>query len=147
MRVIGTFVLAAVVSSVVASALIFAAVYLQLGISLGPHMQFELIALIAFQTIMAIGTAVVLAIVLAAGGEKIAVRRAALLLALVLVLSLGALEVFGLSTGSSAEFSSANAFAEDLPFLGVIAIPGLVTILIQWWSVRRHLVKTTTIAG
>ena len=66
-----------------------------------------------------------------------AIGRAALVLAVLLMLALAAPETFGLATWSSAAFSPADAFAEDGPFLGVIAIPGLPTILIQWWFVRQ----------
>jgi hypothetical protein len=147
MRAAGSIIGAAVVSSLVAAALIVGAVYLKLGISLGPHQQFEVILLIVVQVIVAIGTAAALAIVLAAGGDTVAVGLTALALALFLMLALGALEAFGLRAGGSTAFSPRAAFDEDLPFLGAIAIPGLTTILIQWWSVRCHLLKARTTGG
>ena len=57
MRSVGTVSVAAVASSVIAAALIVAAVYLRLGISLGPHQKFEVILLIVVQVIVALGTA------------------------------------------------------------------------------------------
>jgi len=139
LRSAGTIILAAAGSSLVASVLIVAAVYLGLGISLGPHQQFEVVLLIVVQVIIALGAAAVLAIVLALGGEKVAVGLTALVLAIFLVLALGALEAFGLAAGGTTAFSLGDTVAEDGSFLGVVAIPGLLTIVIQWWSVRRSL--------
>jgi hypothetical protein len=143
MRFVRTIVLATLASGVAASAFILAAIYLRFGIALGPHQQFEVIALIIGQAIIALGTAVVLTIVLALGGEKWAVDLTALVLAILLGLSLGALEIFGLVTMSSAAFSRGDAFVEDLPFLGAIVAPALLTILIQWWFVRQLLTTNT----
>ena len=139
MRVTRTIILAALVSGVAASASILAAIYLRFGIELGPHQQFEIVALIIGQAIIALGTAGVLAIVLAFGGDKWAVDLTALVLAILLALSLGSLEIFGLVTWSSAAFSQRDAFVEDVPFLGAIAVPAFLTILIQWWFVRQLL--------
>jgi chromate transport protein ChrA len=141
LRTAGTIILAAVASSLVASASTVAAVYLGLGISLGPHQQFEVILLIVVQVIIALVAAAVLAIVLAFARNERTVDIAALTVAMLLVLALGALEAFGLTAGGSTAFSLGDTLAEDGPFLGVIAIPGLLTILIQWRSVRRQLAR------
>ena len=129
----------ALTSGLIAGILIAAAVHMRIGIQPGTHERFEVIALVMVEEIIALGVAIVLATVLAARRSPSAVARAAIVLAMLLVLGLGALEVFGLVTQSSAAFSRSNAFAEDIPFFVAVAAPGLLTILIQWWFVRRAL--------
>ena len=147
MRASTTVIAAATSSGLISGTLTAVAVHLRLGISLGPHEQFELIALIVVQVIVALGTALVLAIVLAAARSQSTLASAAIVLAVVLLVALGALEVFGLTTSSGAAFSAGNAFSEDLPLLGVIAVPSLLTILIQWCFVRGHLSEPRMASG
>jgi hypothetical protein len=141
MRAFGNVILAALVSGLFGAALIAGMVHLNLGIQLGPYQDFEFIAIMMGEVITALGTAVIVAIVLLAGGTQSAIRRTAIVLALFLVTVLAAIEVFGLATQSGAGFSRSNAFAEDAPFLVAVAAPGLLTILIQWWFIRRYLLK------
>ena len=143
MRAVGTIILAALASGLFGGALLAAMVHLKLGIWLGPYPEFEFIATMMGEVITAFGTAVILAIVLFAGGTESAVRRTALVLGLFLVVVLAAGEIFGLAAQGSAGFSRSNAFAEDAPFLVAVAVPGLLTIVIQWWFVHRHVARQT----
>jgi hypothetical protein len=141
MRALGTILLAALASGLFGGVLIAGMVHLRLGIQLGPYPEFEFIVIMMGEAVAALGTAVILAVVLAVGGTQSAVGRTALVLAVLLVTTLAGLEVFGLVTQGGAALSVSNAFAEDAPFLVAVAVPGLMTILIQWWFVRQHLLK------
>ena len=125
MRAFGNVILAALASCLLGGVLIAGMVYLRLGIQLGPYPEFEFTVIMMGEVVTALGTAVILAVVLAVGGTESAVRRTALVLAVLLVTALAGLEVFGLVTQGTAALSASNAFAEDAPFLVAVAIPGL----------------------
>jgi hypothetical protein len=102
------------------------------------------VLLIVVQVIIALGAAVAFATALAFARNERTVDIAALAVAMLLVLALGTLEAFGLAAGGSTAFSLGDTIAEDGPFLGVIAIPGLLTIGVQWWLLRRMLSRSGT---
>jgi len=141
MRAVVTVVLGAIGSGLLAIALIAGAVQLGVGLQPGPHEQFEFAAVTVAETMVAVGTAVVLAIVLAFGGRLIAIRRTAVTLAVLLVVAFAAPEIFGLVTSTSAYVSVNASLTQDVPVLATVAVPGLLTIFIQCGIVTRYVVK------
>jgi hypothetical protein len=87
MRASTTVIAAATSSGLISGTLTAVAVHLRLGISLGPHEQFELIALIVVQVIVALGTALVLAVVLAAARSQSTLASAAIVPAVLLLVA------------------------------------------------------------
>jgi hypothetical protein len=83
-------------------------------------------------------TAVVLAIVLAFGGRLIAIRRTAVTLAVLLVVAFAAPEIFAFATSTTDYVTVSASLTQDVPVLATVAVPGLLTIFIQWWIVRRY---------
>jgi hypothetical protein len=128
--------LGSVVSVVIASLLTVGAVAAGL-IRFGPHEQTELTILVFVQVTIAVGAAVVFAIVLTSGRSRSAIGWTAVVLAGCLLVPAAILDGFGITTSSSAAFSLGDALAEDLPLLLTILGPGLLTILVEWWFVRR----------
>ena len=107
-RAVGTIIFSALASGLFGAALIAGMVHLKLGIQLGPYQEFEFIVILVSEAVTALGTAVILAIVLLAGDTESAVRRTAIVLALFLVTVLAVIEVFGLATQSGAGSSRSN---------------------------------------
>jgi hypothetical protein len=77
--------------------------------------------------------------VIVARGRQIAIRRAAVTLAMLLVVAFAAPEILGFATSTSAYVTVNSALTEDVPVLVVAAVPGLLTIFIQWWIVTSYL--------
>lgn len=136
MRTLGLVVLGAVVSFMVAMAVLGGAILLGLVAQPGPHQGFELVAVTAAMAIVALGTALILLIVLAAGGRRKAVRRTAVVLAILLVAVLAAPLVFGLATAHG-DPTAEDGLGPLAQFLGGLAVPGVLAIIVQWWIVRR----------
>lgn len=141
MRTLGLVVLGAVVSFLVAVAVMGGAILLGLVAEPGPHQGFELAAVMAAMAIVALGTALVLLIVLAAGGRRKAVQRAAVVLALLLVAALAAPLVFGLATAHG-DPTAEDGLGPLAQFLGTLAVPGVLAILVQWWIVQRGIARS-----
>jgi hypothetical protein len=59
-------------------------------------------------------------------------------LAILLVVAFAAPEIFAFAT-STTDYVTVNAsLTQDVPVLATVAVPGLLTIFIQWWIVRRY---------
>lgn len=129
--------LATAISSAVAAVLVFSAVQMNLGLHAGPHLNVEFILTLIIEAIVAVGSAIVFGVVLVVGGQARALRRSAVCLAALLVAGLASVEVFGQLASGSIDFTKGEAFARDLQLLELIGIPGLVTVVIQWWILRR----------
>ncbi len=138
MRAVVTVFLGAIGSGLLAIALIAGAAQLGVGLQPGPHEQFEFVAVTVAETIVAVGTALVFTIVLAVGGKRIAIQRTAVTLAILLVVAFAAPEIFGLVTSTSAYVTVSASLTQDVPVLATVAVPGLLTIFVQWWIVRRY---------
>ena len=54
------------------------------------------------------------------------------------VAAFAAPEIFGLVTSTSAYVTVSASLTQDVPVLATVAVPGLLTIFIQWWIVRRY---------
>ena len=138
MRAVVTVVLGAVGSGLLAIVLVDGAAQLGIGLQPGPHQEFEFVAVVVAEAIVAVGTALVFTIVLAVGGKRIAIQRTAVTLAILLVVAFAAPEIFAFAT-STTDYVTVNAsLTQDVPVLTTVAVPGLLTIFIQWWIVRRY---------
>ena len=59
---------------------------------------------------------------------------------MLLVVAFAAPEILGFATSTSAYVTVNSALTEDVPVLLVVAaVPGLLTIFIQWWIVTSYL--------
>ena len=147
MRAAGIVVLGGIVSCLIAMVVVVGATLLGLVAQPGPHEQFEFMAVTAAEVIVAFGTALVVAIVLVAGGRQTAIRRTAVVLAVLFVAVLAAPEVFGLATTDPADVAARDDLGSLAIFLIVIGVPGLLTIFIQWWIMRRYLFHGRRVVG
>ena len=134
MRALGTLALAVIVSWVLAGF-----IQVALGIELNAREEF-IIAMMA-EVVLALLVAVVFGLVLAARGGRRALAIAAVVLVALGLASLAGLEAFSLSDEARAVDPS------DFPLLIELGLPGLVTVVIQWWLVRRHLARTAARAA
>lgn len=141
LRQIAHLFVGAVVAGALAVMLVAAAVTENFGLHPGPHTNVELTIIAVLELVVAAGTAVVFAIILAVGGGRVAIRRAALMLAVLLMGGLAAVEIFGQASSGSTDFTRSQALASDLPLLLLIGLPGLLTVTIEWWIVRRAISK------
>jgi hypothetical protein len=132
-----TAIIATLISGSAAAILIVAAVCLRFRGAIGPHQQFAVVALVFAQGIIAVGVAGTFAVVLARGGGLRVVKQTAIVLALLLMSGLCTFEVLGLLMQNNSASSRLAALLEDVPFLAAVAIPGLVTIVIQGWLFVR----------
>ncbi len=139
MRTLGAVALAAIVSWGVAMAFAGGAILLGFVVPPGPHVGFALVAMAAGMAIVAIGTAVVFLIVMAVGGQRTAIRWAAIVLMVILLLVLAAPAIFGALTTDPTDVADESALAQLISFAVLVAVPALAAILIQWWWVARHL--------
>ena len=126
MRALGTLALAVIVSWVLAGF-----VQVALGIQLNAHE--ELIIGMMAEVVFALLVALVFGVVLAFRGGRRALAIAAVAIVVLGVASLAGLEAFSLSDESHAVDPS------DFPLLIELGLPGLVTVVIQWWLVRAHI--------
>ena len=128
MRGFGAIVLSALVAGFIAGT-----VQLQLAIWYDSHEEF--IAAEFGLVLFVMAGVAVYGVALIAGAGRPAVARIAVAFAGVLVLSVAGLEILSVWDSGPA------TLAADLPTLNEILWPGLLAIVIQWWFVRRHLVK------
>ena len=135
MRALATIVLAAVISGFVAGT-----VQLEMGVAFGAKEEF-IVASVG-EVLLVLVAATFFAVALLASASPKAVNGVAIGLAVAVVVALVTLEAFTIATGASAA-----AVAHDLPILAEIGIPALLTILIQWWLVRRHMTKAALTAA
>ncbi len=89
--------------------------------------------------IVAVGCSIIFAIVLAAGGRQTAITRTAIALIILLALVLAAPVILGVVTTDPGDIEAEDALGALATFLMVIAVPGLLAILVQWLTIRRHL--------
>lgn len=139
MRTFGVVVAGGIVSYGVAIVAAGIAMLLGLVAQPGPHQQFEIVAVLAGEAAVAIGTAIVLAIVLIAGGRRTAVRRTAIVLAVLFAAALLAPLAIGLATQDSADVMARDEMVQLGIFLAAIGVPGLLAIGTQAWFVGRRL--------
>ena len=132
---------AAVVVGALAVVLVAVAVAENIGLHPGPHTNAELTIIAVLEFVVAAGTAVVFAIILAVGGGRVAIRRAAVTLIVLLVSGLAAVEIFGQASSGSTDFTRSQALASDLPLLLLIGLPSLLTVTIEWWIVLQAVSK------
>jgi MFS family permease len=130
MRALATLALAVVVSWALAGV-----VQVALGIELNAHE--ELIIAMMAEVVLALLVALVFGVVLAARGGRRALAIAAVAIVVLGVAALAGLETFSLSDEAHALDPS------DFPLLIELGLPGLVTVLIQWWLVRAHVKRQT----
>jgi len=129
--------LATAISSALAALLVFSAIEMNLGLHAGPHLDTELAIVFVLEALIAVGSAIVIGIIVLVGGARIAVSWATILLATLLVGGLAGGEVFGQTAAGSIDFTKSEELARDLPLLLLIGLPGLVTLTIEWWTVQR----------
>jgi len=147
MRVFAVVALAVVASFLVAMGVLVAAAMLGLVAEAGPHQDFEVAAVTIGMAIVALGTAIIFSIVLVAGGRQTAARRTAVVLAVLCVAVLAAPEVFGLATTDPADVAARDDLGLLSIFLIVNGVPGLLTILVQWWIVNRYLFQGRSVVA
>ena len=147
LHTIGVVALGAIVSFLVAMGVLAGAMLLGLIAQPGPHQDFEVAAVTIGMAIVALGTAIIFSIVLVAGGRQTAARRTAVVLAVLCVAVLAAPEVFGLATTDPADVAARDDLGLLSIFLIVNGVPGLLTILIQWWIVNRYLFQGRSVVA
>jgi hypothetical protein len=147
MRAVIVIVLAAIVSGLVAAAVVTAEVYLNLAVDAGADKEFAFTALVLGEVVVAIGTAVTFAIVVAAGGRLRALQWAAIGLVALLVSVLSAPVILGVATSDAEDIMARDALWPLAILLIAAAVPGLVAIFIQWWIARRYLFRDPTPTG
>ena len=130
MRALGTLALAVIASWVVAG-------FVQVALGIELHAREELIIGMMAEVVLALLVAVVFGLVLAFRGGSRALAIAAGAIVVLGVASLAGLEAFSMSDAARALDPS------DFPLLIELGLPGLVTVLIQWWLVRAHLMRRT----
>jgi hypothetical protein len=136
-RCIARLALSTAVSSALAALLVFSAVELNLGLRAGPHLDTELAIVFVLEVLIAVGSAIVIGIIVLAGGARVAVSLGTILLATLLVGALAGVEIFGQTASGSIDFTKSEELARDLPFLLLVGLPGLLTLMIEWWTVHR----------
>ena len=141
MRTAGVVAVGAVISFLVAMGVLTGAALLGLIARPGPHQGFEIAALTIGMAIVAVGSAIIFAIVLAVGGRRKAVTRTAIALIVFLALVLAAPAVLGLVMTDPTDIAAEDALGTLVAFLVVIAVPSPLAILAQWWTIRRYLVR------
>ena len=147
MRAAGIVVIGGIVSYVVAIAAAGIAMVLGLIAQPGPHQQFEIVAVLAGEGAVAVGTAIVFAIVLIAGGKRTAVRRTAIVLVILFVAALLAPEAIGLANLDSTDVIARDELTQLGIFLAATGVPGLLAILVQTWILARSAVTPVAAAG
>jgi hypothetical protein len=133
--------LAAVVVGAILGGFVAGVVQVQLGIWLNAHE--ELIAVMVGQTLFVVALATALLLAVESAGTEQAVTIATLVLVAVMLIGLAAIEIAGRLTDPA---SIAEVIAVDGPLLLEAVLPALITALIQWWMVRRHLRRSRRIA-
>ena len=137
----GVVAVGAVISFPVAMGVLTGAALLGLIAQPGPHQGFEIAAVTIGMATVAVGTAIIFAIVLAVGDRRKAVTRTAIALIVFLALVLAGPAVLGLVMTDPTDIAAEDAFGTLVAFLVVIAVPGLLAILAQWWTIRRYRVR------
>ena len=128
---------ATAISSALAALLVFSAVEMNLGLQAGPHLNTELAIVLVLEIMIAVGSAIVIGIVVLVGGARAAVSWATIVLATLLVGGLAGVELFGQTAAGSIDFTNRDELARDLPLLLLIGLPSLVSLIIEWWTVQR----------
>ena len=141
LRTIGVVAVGAIMSFLVAMGVLAGASLLGIIAQPGPHQGFEIAAVTIGMAIVALGSAIIFAIVLAVGGRRTAVTRTAIALMVLLALVLAAPAILGLVTTDPGDMEARDALGALAAYLVVIAVPGLLAILVQWWTIRRYLVR------
>ena len=141
LHTVGVVVLGAITSFLVAMGVLVGFALLGLIAQPGPHQGFEIAAVTIGMAIVAVGCSIIFAIVLAAGGRRTAITRTAITLMVLLALVLAAPAILGLVTTDPQDIEARDALGALAAYLMVIAVPGLLAILVQWWTIQRHLVR------
>jgi hypothetical protein len=128
MRAVATFAVAIVLSYLVAYAA-------EIALGIAFNAQEELIVAMIAQIVFVLLCALVLAIAVALGAGSRGITIVAACIVLAGFLCLAGLEAFALIDEDAALAPS------DLPLLTEAGIPALLTVLVQWWLVRRYLIR------
>jgi hypothetical protein len=128
MRAVATFAAALVLSYAVAYTT-------EIALGIAFNAQEELIVAMIAQIVFVLLCALILAIAVALGVGPRGLAIAALVIIVAGFLCLAGLEAFALIDEDSALAPS------DLPLLTEAGIPALLTVLVQWWLVRRYLIR------
>jgi len=104
----------------------------QVAFGLAVDAREEMVFALVVEVPIAVAVAVVFGIVLAAGGG----RRGLAFTAIALVVGGGAL-LAGIEAFALAD-EAAMIDPSDFPLMLELGIPGVLTVLVQWWLVRRH---------
>ena len=139
MRTARVVVLGAMISFLAATVVLAGAALVGLVAQPGPHQGFEIAAETLAMAMVAIGSAIVYAIVLAFGGRRPAVMRTTIALMAFLVLILAAPAILGMATTDPSDLAGEDELRLLVMFLTVLAIPGLLAIVAQWRIIERHL--------
>ena len=142
MRTVGVVALGAVISFLVAMGVLTGAALLGLIAQPGPHQGFEIAVVTISMAMVAVGSAIIFSIVLAVGGQRKATTRTAIALNVFLALALAAPAILGLVMTDPTDIAAEDSLRILVAFLIVIAVPGLLAILVQWWTIRRYLVRS-----
>jgi hypothetical protein len=145
MRTLAVLAMGAIASLLVAMGVLGGAMALGLIAQPGPHQVFEIAAESIGVAAVAVGTAIIFAIVLAIGGRRVAIRWTAFALLACLVLALAAPAILGLMTTDSGDVDGQDQLRLLAVFLTVIALSGVAVILVQWWTIGRHLARAATL--
>ncbi len=128
MRAVATFAAAIVLS-------FFVAYTAEIALGIAFDAQEELIVVMVAQIVFVMLCAFMLAVAVAFGAAPRGLTIVAVCIVLAGVACLAGLEAFALRDEGTALAPS------DLPFLTEAGIPALLTVLVQWWLVRRYLIR------
>jgi len=128
MRAVAAFAAAVVLS-------FFVAYFAEIALGIAFNAQEELIVAMVAQIVFLVVCALVLAIAAALGVGPRGITVTAACIVLVGFLCLAGLEAFTLIDEDTALAPS------DLPLLAEAGIPALLTVLVQWWFVRRYVAR------
>ena len=134
MRSLATIILATVVSA-------FAAGMVQIGITHHFDAGEEFIVAFAAAAAAVLVSAVVFAIALFTIGTVSANNHVALTLGGIFVASLAGFEAY------VAASSGVTSLEGDVPILIGILVPSLLSVVIQWWLVHRHMRKRDAVSA
>jgi hypothetical protein len=126
MRALATLALGIVLSWLVA-----AVIQVAFGIAFDAHE--EMVFAMVLEVIIALLSALVFGVVLAARGSRRAVAVAATVMIVLGVVSLAGIEAFALADEAAAINPS------DFPLMIEIGVPGVVTVVLQAWLVYAYL--------
>lgn len=134
MRALGTIILAFIISGFVAGM-----VQVQLGIWF--NAQEELIGVMMGQALVGLAVAAAFGALLILRRPLAAIDSVGAKVSIFFIIALVAIEAYALVNTARQGGSLAQTLLRDVPILVEIGVPALLAIFIQWWWVRRSVIR------